>query len=366
MRIALVHDYLVQDGGAERVLRVLHEMYPTAPIFTLVYRPETMGRFFAPQNVHTSFLQKFPWGKRHYQWYLPLMSLATEHIPLQEYDVVISSSSGFAKGVLTSPTTLHLCYCHTPTRYLWTESKSYVEELPYNRLVKALILPLLSRLRTWDRMAADRVDQFIANSHHVAGRISKYYRRTSIVIYPPVEVDKLSLSQEAPQRYFLTGGRLVSYKRFDLVIKAFNALGIPLKIFGEGPELEGLKAMAKPHIQFVGKVSDADRAVLYRHAMAFIHPQVEDFGITPVESMASGRPVIAYGKGGILETVVPGVTGVLFDEQTWECLADTVIRFSAQAWNPQAIRQHALKFSKEVFMKNIREYVDVQWAGFKK
>src|SRR3989338_11363652 len=234
MRVALVHDYLVQDGGAERVLRVLHEMYPQAPLFTLFHRAKSMGRFFDARDIRTSFLQHMPFGARHYQWYLPLMPLAVERLPLHDYDVVISSSSAFAKGVITNPKSLHLCFCHTPTRYLWTESHSYVEELPYPSFVKALIPPLLARLRIWDRLAADRVDYFIANSHNVQARIKKNYRRPITVIYPPVEVEKFAVSGQAPARpgpvttltgpglvsnpYFLTGGRLVSYKRFDIVI----------------------------------------------------------------------------------------------------------------------------------------------------
>ena len=364
MKVALVHDYLVQDGGAERVLRVLQELYPEAPTFTLVYRADTMGRLFQGKDIRTSFLQKLPWGKTHYQWYLPLMPRATESFDLSSCDVVLSSSSAFAKGILTGPETLHLCYCHTPTRYLWTESAQYVQELRYPGFVKACIPPLLARLRVWDRLAADRVDAFVANSRNVASRITKYYRRESHVIYPPVEVQLFSLSSKPPQPYFLTGGRLVSYKRFDLVVRAFNALGIPLKIFGEGPEETHLKALAKPHITFLGKISDAERAGFYRNAQAFIHPQVEDFGITPVESMASGRPVIAYGKGGILETVIQGETGVMFEEQTWECLADTVIRFPEHQWDPLRIRAHAMQFSKERFMREMKTFVDQKWEEF--
>ncbi len=364
MKVALVHDHLVQDGGAEKVLLALQEIFPNAPTFTLLYDPRRVSKAFAGKDIRTSFLQKLPFGLKKYQWFLPLMPAATESHDLSEFDVVISSSSAFAKGVITKPGTLHICYCHTPTRYLWSDTHSYVQELNANRLTKALLPILLNRLRVWDRLSSDRVDHFIANSRTVADRIRKYYARDSEIISPPVETEKFSISKE-PGTYFLAGGRLVSYKRFDLIIQAFNRLGLPLKIFGDGPLADEYRKSSRPNISFTGKVTDAEKAELYRGAIAFSHPQEEDFGITALESMAAGRPVIAYAKGGALETVVPGVTGEFFVEQEWEELAATIIRFNASAYDSAAIRGHAEGFDVKIFKRRIAAFVSEAWKTHK-
>lgn len=356
MSTALIHEHLAQDGGAEKVLLAFQELFPDAPTYTLVYNPARAHPAFLQKDIRTSFLQRLPFGLKKYQWYLPLMPLAVERYDLRQYDVVLSSVSAFAKGVITRPDAVHICYCHSPTRYLWTDSHEYIDALPYNRLIKRLILLLLPGLRQWDRLAADRVDHFIANSKTVQDRIKKYYRRESTIIHPPVEVERFAVS-DSIDKYFLIGGRLVSYKRYDLAIQAFNRLGLPLKIFGSGPEEKRLRAMAKETIEFLGKVSDEERGRLMSRAIAFIHPQEEDFGITAVESMAAGRPVIAYAKGGALETVIPGKTGVLFDEQSWEALADAVLRFKPDDYRPQEIRAWAEGFRKERFAERIRAFV---------
>jgi glycosyltransferase involved in cell wall biosynthesis len=360
MRVALIHDHLTQYGGAERVLEAFQAIWPEAPTYTLRYDAATMGQAFGHKDIRTSFLERIPLIRRRFRWLLPLMPMATESYDLSDFDVVISNSSAFSKGVITSPHALHICYCHTPTRYLWSDSGSYVEELRAPGVVKAFLPWLLHKLRTWDQLAADRVDHFIANSETVQRRIQKYYRRDSQVIYPPVDIERFALSEE-PKNYFLTGGRLVAYKRFDIVVDAFTKLGKPLKIFGSGPELTDLKRRAGKNIEFVGRVSDDERARLFAGALAFINPQEEDFGITPVESMASGRPVIAYRRGGALETVIDGVTGVLFDEQSWEELADTVLRFDSQKFNPQAIRTHAEQFSTRIFRKRMYDFIHKLW-----
>ncbi len=357
MKVALVHDYLNQDGGAEKVLKILQEIFPEAPIFTLIYDKEKLGHLFKEDKVNFSYIQKLPWGRSKYKWFLLLMPSAIENFDLSDYDLVISSSSAFAKGVVTSPETKHLCYCHTPTRYLWSDTHSYIEELSYNKLIKKFLPYFLARLRLWDRLAADRADHFIANSQAVQKRIKKYYNRDSDLIHPPVETAKFRIADQIGN-YYLIGGRLVPYKRYDLAVEAFNKLGIPLKIFGEGPELEKLKKIAKENIEFLGKIDDEKLAELYSRCLAFIHPQEEDFGITAVEAMASGRPVIAYAAGGALETVINGVTGKFFDEQTWEALADAVIRFKPEDYNPTAIREHARKFDVEVFKQKIKDYVE--------
>jgi len=364
MRVALVHDHLVQEGGAERVLKALHDIFPEAPIYTLLYNEKSMSNDFRKKDIRPSFLQNFPRSLKNYQIYLPLMPAATESHDLRGYDLVISSASAMAKGVITSPRTLHICYCHTPTRYLWTDTHDYLRELKTNWIFKKILPFYLTWLRKWDRLAADRVDYFIANSKNVAGRIKKYYRRGSEVIYPPVEISKFYISDRL-NHYYLAGGRLVAYKRFDIIVQAFNKLGIPLKIFGTGPEEAKLKKMAKPHIEFLGRVSDQRRAELYANCLAYIHPQEEDFGITVVEAMASGRPVIAYPVGGAQETVVPGVTGEFFEEQTWESLGDAVIRFKPENYDPKKVRDHATKFSPEAFKNRIIDYIEKTYQEFK-
>ncbi len=362
MKVALVHDYLAQDGGAESVLRALHEMWPEAPIFVLFNKKGSV-QGIPDTQIRESFFRFLPFGRTRYQWYLPWMPLATERHNLHEYDVVISSTSAFAKGVLTRPNTLHISYCHTPTRYLWTDTHEYIAELRYNRIIKSLLPPILHRMRMWDKASADRVDHFVANSQTVKKRIAKYYRRPSDVIYPPAHTKDFFISPHL-ENYFLTGGRIVPYKRFDLVVQAFNRLGLPLKIFGIGPDLDRLKKYAKPNIEFLGRVNDQEKAQLMSKAQAFIHPQVEDLGITPIESMASGRPVIAYGVGGVTETVVPGKTGVFFQDQNWESLFDAVVHFSEQSWDPSAIREHAQKFSVDHFSKQMRQYVHTRYDEF--
>ncbi len=360
MKIALVHDYLVQDGGAERVLQALHEIWPDAPTYALLYDPEKMGASFRGKEIHTSFLQNVPFALKNYKWFFPLMPVATESHDLSEFDVVLSSASAFAKGVITRPDTLHVCYCHTPTRYLWSDTHSYVDESAMPGPIKKIVPPLLSGIRVWDRLAADRVDEFVANSETVRRRIKKYYGRDSAVIHPPVDTDRYSPSPMF-RNYYLAGGRLVAYKRFDLVVRAFNKLGVPLKIFGVGPEMASLRRDARSNIEFVGRVDEKTKAELYRNAIAYIHPQEEDFGITAVEAMASGRPVIAYRKGGAVETVAEGTTGVFIDEQRWEALADEVARFDPTMFDPRLIREHAQQFDTEIFKEKIRDYVDDAW-----
>lgn len=363
MRIALVHDYLSQDGGAERVLKAFHELWPAAPIFVLFYDRQKLP-VFAEADVRESFLARIPLGREKFQWLLPLMPVATERYNLHDFDVVLSSTSAFAKGVLTRPDTLHISYCHTPTRYLWTDTHEYINELKYNRLVKLALPPLIHRLRVWDAMSADRVDHFIANSRTVEQRIRKYYRRNSDIIHPPVDTHLFAPSEKIGD-YFVAGGRLVPYKRFDLLVRVFNRLKTPLKIFGTGPDLPRLRAAARSNVTFLGRISDVEKADLLSRAQAFIHPQVEDFGITPVESMAAGRPVIAFPQGGVTETVIPGKTGVFFPEQTWESLLDTVVHFDATRWNSVEIRAWAERFQVELFKKNIREYVDKRYGEFR-
>ena len=348
MRIALVHDALNQLGGAEYVLQAFHSMFPHAPIFTLVDDGQVKKTLFPRAEIRTSFLQRLPGGVRHYKWYLPLHPTATEQLDLSDFDVVLSDSSSFAKGVITKPGTLHVCYCHTPTRYLWHDTHDYTEDLHNGRLVKVLLPAVLSRLRVWDQLAAHRVDKFIANSHTTAARIKKYYRRDATVVYPPVAWQNFYISQDRSD-YYLMVGRLRPYKKHELAVRAFNRLGLPLVIAGDGEEYSRLRRIAGPNITFIRRFNDQQKAWLYAHCQAFVHPQEEDLGIVALEAMAAGRPVIAYGKGGALETVVPGVTGAFFKEQSVDGLIDALRVFEPNDYDPVAIRAHAEQFNRRRF-----------------
>ena len=367
MKVALIHDHLAQDGGAERVLKVLADMFPNAPIHTLLYEKKNADKYYRHRRIETSIIQKLPGGISHYQWYMPFMPMAVEFFDLSGYDLVISDSSSFAKGVITPSRTLHICYCHTPTRYLWSDTHQYINELKYNKYFKKAISLVLNYIRMWDKLAADRVDQYIANSRFVASRIKKYYKRESTVIYPPVETEKFKI-YDSPGDYFLIGGRLAPYKRVDIVIEAFKKINKKLKIFGDGVDLMHLKNLAQGHenIEFLGRVDDEAKAELYSRSLAFIYPQEEDFGITAVEAMASGRPVIAYRRGGAIETVIDGVTGTFFDEQTADCLAQAVLNFDSLKFDPQRIRQQAEKFGVERFKREIQKFVDKEYKNFNK
>ncbi len=360
-KVALVHDHLGQDGGAERVLAILQDMYPGAPTYTLIRDRDHANPLFEQRDIRTSFLQRMPFGVKHYQMYLPWMANAVERYDMSGYDLVISNSASFAKGVLTLPQTLHIDYCHSPTRYLWSDTHRYVDELHYPGIMKKFIPFMLTKIRQWDRIAADRVDVFFANSRNVQRRISKYYRRDSTIMHCPVDTSGFSIGPVG--NYYLIGGRLVPYKRYDLAIRAFNRLGIPLKIFGDGPEEHKLKAMAKSNIEFLGRVSHEEIRKLYQGCRAFLHPQEEDFGLTPLEANASGRPVIAYAAGGALETVVPGVNGVFFEEQEWESLADAVIRFKPETFKPETVQAHAGQFDVVHFKQRFSDAVEKAWEA---
>jgi glycosyltransferase involved in cell wall biosynthesis len=356
MKIALVHDMLTQYGGGEKVLKALSEKYPNAPIFTLIYDEKKLGHIFPKERIRTSFLQKMPLANERYKWYLPLMPHAIESLDLNGYDLVISSSSAFSKGVITGPTSTHICYCHTPTRYLWIDSQEYIRKLKYNNIIKKIISLFLTRLRLWDSLSVNRVDKFIANSNNVKHRIKKYYGQDSKVIYPPVETNNFMISKEKGD-YFLAGGRLVPYKKFDLIIDTFNKLNIPLKIFGVGPEIENLKRKANKNIEFLEFATEKEKISLYSRAQAFIHPQEEDFGITLVEAMASGTPVIAYKAGGSKESLNENISGEFFHEQTWESLADKIINFNKNKYSSELIKQEAERFNVQEFKKRIDNLV---------
>ncbi|MFA4942146.1 MAG: glycosyltransferase [Patescibacteria group bacterium] len=377
MKVALVHDHLAQDGGAEKVLQVLAGMYPEAPIYTLLCEKNNVKQNYPGKVIETSIIQKLPGGVKHYQWYLALMPIAVEFFDLGQYDLVLSDTSSFAKGVITSPHTLHVCYCHTPTRYLWSDTHQYINELKYNKWFKKVISLILNRIRIWDRLAADRVDVFIANSKTVQERITKYYRRESVVIYPPVETERFSIASVDPFKqekpYFLIGCRLAPYKRVDITIEAFKLLGeeYRLKIFGDGVDFKRLKKIAgeAKNIEFIGRVTDEQKAELYRNSLAFINPQEEDFGITPVEALASGRPVLAYKKGGATETVREGESGLFFVEQTASAIAEIVHKFYTKTkggeyvWDSALIRRWAENFSVANFKRQMTEFISSHYQN---
>lgn len=352
-----MHDYLIQDGGAERTVLALHELYPDAPIYTLFYDPVRSHPAFRNIDVRASSLNTLPFAQRHYEWYLPLMSHAIEMIDLSGYDLIISSSSSFAKGVFAAPHATHVCYCHTPTRFLWQERLGYVNELPRPRIVKKLLPPFLHYLRQWDRMAAERPDHLITNSKTSQERIQRYYRRSSQVIHPPVDTHLFS-EEPKPGRYWLAAGRLVSYKKFDRLVQAFAQLDLPLKVFGTGPDEKKIRALAGPKTEILGCVDEEAKIQLYQHAIAFLHPQVEDFGITAIEAMAAGKPVLALGKGGARETVVPGVTGEFLFSQEVDDIAAAVRTFDPTRYQPERIRAHAQTFSKARFQHEMRAAIE--------
>ena len=356
MRIALVHEYLNQFGGAERVLQVLGAMFPDAPIYTLFYDADATGGVFEGREIRTSFLQKAPFIKKYHRLFPLFMPLAIEQFDFSEFDLVLSISASFAKGIITNPGTRHICYCLTPPRFLWDDSQKFMEDFGYPGFVKKGLSPFITYLRLWDREASFRVDEFIAISNFVKERINKYYSRNANVIYPPVNVSKFHISKEIGN-YFFMAGRLVSYKKFDLAIRVFNNLDWKLKITGTGPEIKRLKKMAKDNIEFIGLVSDEELADLYAGAKAFIFPQEEDFGITSLEAMASGRPVIAYRGGGVLEIVTDGETGIFFNEQTERSLLEAVRGFKEKDFDPVKCRQQAERFDIPVFREKILEKI---------
>lgn len=363
MKIALVHDYLVQYGGAERVLECFAEIWPYAPIYTLIYDEEKTHGIFKDKRIYTSFLQNFPYSRKNHRIFPPLMPPAIEQFDFSQYDIVLSDSSSYAKGIITPPETLHICYCHTPMRYAWDDCQKYIEEFGFPGFVKKFIPFLMNYIRVWDRMSADRADQYIANSRFVAGRIRKYYKKNSVVINPPVDINKFQLDQQK-ENYFLMVGRLMTYKRFDIVIEAFNELNWPLKIIGRGPDEKRLRKMARQNIEFTGRLSDEELARTYSRAKAFIFPQEEDFGIVAIEAMAAGKPIIAFRGGDIVEHVREGREGMFFAEQKPEALIKVLRKFDSDNFDPTTIRERALPFDRELFIDKIRNYVEKSISEF--
>ncbi len=365
VKIALVFDWMTNMGGAEKVNLKLHKMFPKAPIFTSIYNPQKM-RGFEKADIRTSFLQKMPMAKEKHQLYLNLMPYAYELFDLGEYDLVISSSHSCAKGIITKPETLHVCYCHSPMRYAWDNWHEYIREYKMNPLIKKWAKKKIHKIRMWDKISADRVDYFIANSKTTQTRIEKYYRRPSTVINPMIDINKYDISKKT-KGYFLAVGRLIPYKKFDLIVETFNNLGLPLKVVGSGIMEDDLKKKAKDNIQFLGFVPEDELGKLYSECEALIFPQLEDFGIIPLEAMASGRPVIAFNKGGATETVIDKETGILFAKQDTLHLKAAIEKFieDKKKFDPKKIREHAKLFDEEEFEKNLSKYLQKKWTQFK-
>lgn len=382
LKVAIVHDFLTQFGGAERVLEVLCEMFPEAPIYTLLYDKEKMRGKFADKVVFASFLQKFPkFLKKRYKFLLPLLPTAPETFDLRDFDLVISSSGAWSKGIVVRLDTVHLSYVHSPMRFAWDTNGEYLEQQKKGRSLNFLARSILNYVRIWDKSAADRPDHLIANSKYTQARIKKYYGRESKVIYPPVDVssvlnvvdvlgdknDQLEQAQRLnkrsggtlEQKYFLVVSRLSPYKKVDVVVEAFNKLGLPLIIIGEGVQEKYLKKIASGNVKFLGWQSDAKTREYFQAARAFVFAGVDDFGIAPVEAMSFGVPVLAIRKGGVKEIVVEGQTGEFFDAATPEVLADGVRRLieNEKNYDKNFIISRAKEFSKDKFVKEMEEYI---------
>lgn len=362
MKVAILHYWWVTNRGGEAVVKAITELYPEADLYVHVYDKallkETLGAHFKG-NIYTTFIAKLPGAIKHYQKYLPLMPLALEQLDLTQYDLIISSESGPAKGVITRPDALHVCYCHSPMRYVWDMYHDYLKGA--GRFIRTLFPLIAHWLRVWDRASADRVDFFIANSTFVASRIQKFYRRESEVVYPPVNVRSFD-HQRQRENFYLYLGQLVPYKRADLVVDAFNQLDLPLVILGEGELYDEIKAKANPNITILGRQPFNVVKDHLERCKALVFPGMEDFGIVPVEAMAAGAPVIAYQKGGALDTVVDGKSGIFFAEQTVESFKEAIRKLEDKTitFDAEVLNAHAMQFEKSVFQRKLKYIIDGQ------
>ena len=356
MRVALVHDYLNQAGGAERVLEQLHKLFPDAPIYTSILDQKVLWPGLRDADIRTSWMQRLPGILRHHRAYLPFYPTTFERLDLRKYDLVISSSSAFAKAATVRPGACHICYCHAPMRFVWDHAR-YVERENLGRVAELVLAPVIRALKRWDVRTAGHPDLYVANSSTVARRIATYYGRASEIVFPPVAVERFAPSP-AVDDYYLIVSRLVAYKRVDLAVAAFNELGRPLRIIGDGPDRDALARLARPNVRFMGWLPDDEVAACYARCRAVVFPGEEDFGISALEANAAGRPVIAYGVGGALDTVIDGETGVLFREQTVTSLRSAVERCDAIAWSPARLCGHAERFNESVFAAGITAVVE--------
>lgn len=377
MKIAIVHDWLTGMRGGEKCLEVFCQLFPDADLYTLVHVPGSVTPIIENRRIHTSFLQKIPFIASRYRYFLPLMPWAIEALNLEGYDLILSSSHCVAKGVRPPPGSLHICYCHTPMRYIWDQFDQYFGRDSAGIVSSTVMRWVAPALRRWDVNSSQRVDWFISNSRYVQKRIDKYYQRESTVIHPPVATSRLQPSEEPKEDFFLLVSAFAPYKRVDLAVEAFTKMGYPLVIVGEGQESEYLRRMAGPNVQFKGWLSDEEVRSCYARCRAFVFCGEEDFGITPVEAQAMGRPVIAFGRGGVLETVIPDratwkaetnipealtehPTGLFFYEQTPEALVSVVEYFKTveDRFDPERIRRHALEFDLDIFTRHIKTFIE--------
>ncbi|MFC1496504.1 glycosyltransferase [Candidatus Margulisiibacteriota bacterium] len=355
MKIAIVHDFLNQFGGAERVVAVLHEMFPDAPIYTSIFNKGRMPQEFGKMDIRTSFMQNLPLVMEKYRYYFWLYPKAFESFDLSEYDLIISSSSAYAKGINKRSDAIHICYCYNPMRFVW-RYENYIKKEDFPWFIKSLLPGLLTGLKKWDLRSNEKVDCFVAISKEIEQRIKHMYQRDSVLIYPPIEVSLFDVSKNEGD-YFLIVARLSAYKRIDLAVEAFSKLQLPLKIAGNGPAKNELQKKAKNNVEFLGKVSDTGLKELYSNCKALVVTGEEDFGIAPLEAAASGKPTIAFRAGGALETVVDKKTGIFFDRQDTEALVAAVKSFNQLSFDKLSIRQQAEKFDKQVFKEKMLKLV---------
>jgi glycosyltransferase involved in cell wall biosynthesis len=361
LRIALASDALATAGGAggaENVLVAMKSLFPEAPVYTTVYNPEKMPDCMASWDIRTSFIQDLPAGKTKYQMYLPLMPTAIEQLDFEAYDLVISGHHSVIKGIVTRPDALHLCYCYSPMRYAWDLYHRYLNAAEIKGWQKPIIPWLMNYIRLWDASSANRVDVFVAISHHVQKRITKFYRRESTVIYPPVATERFTPNGQKDDGFYLMVGRMVGYKRHDLAVEAFNQNGRPLVIIGDGPERSKLEPLAAPNIKFLGRQPESVVLDHLQRCRGFIFPGEEDFGIAPVEAMACGRPVIAFGRGGALETVCHGLSGVFFQTASAQSLNEAIEAAEGKVWQSEFIAEQAQKFSEGRFLREFLQIID--------
>ena len=361
MKTAIVHYWLINMRGGEKVLEALLELFPDADIYTHVYNPESMPKSITSHNVYTSYIQKLPFSKKLYQKYMPLMPRALSEFDLQKYNLVISSESGPAKGIIPNPDAYHVCYCHSPMRYLWDMYHEYFRKS--NLIVRFFMKRLIPGLRLWDTVSSNQVDHFIANSGYIAKRIKRCYNRNASIVYPPIEIENYLAVERKPGDFYLFFGQLTGYKRADLAIEACISSKRKLIVAGAGMKKSEIRRYEKSgYVTFMGRISDDEKRELYASARALLFPGIEDFGIIPVEAQASGCPVIAFRGGGARETIIENSTGVFFNDQTAASLAESINRFEAMEAggafiNRELFTEHVKQFSRKVFKEKISKII---------
>lgn len=357
LKVAIVHDYLNQMGGAERVVAVFHKMFPDAPIYTTIVDQNKLLPELEDAVIHTTWMQRIPGILSKFKLFFWLYPFAVRSMNVKDYDLILSSSSAYAKGVRKGSQSVHVCYCHAPMRFAWN-FEAYMDSVQVPNLVKRVAKWFTYPLQAWDKNNSKQVDYLIANSTIVKQRIRQWYGLNASIIFPPVEISRFSIDEEKLEDYFLIVSRLVSYKRIDLAVEACTRLGKRLLVVGDGPDRQRLEQLAGDTVTFLGRKSDEEVVRYMQHCQALIFPGIEDFGITPLEVNACGRPIIAYHDGGALDTVVAEKTGLFFNEQSIDSLSETIRRFDQYEWNPESIRQHAEKFSEDVFVKRLQSSID--------